>query len=74
MNNKIAKRLIPVLSALSVAALFLFAAVWVNGNFPFPIALSIAIVLGTGTYLAMTKGTLARRVRHDSCSQSLMIR
>ena len=57
MNNKITLRLIPVVSALSVAAFFLFAALWVNGNFPFPIALSIAIVLGTGTYLAMAKGS-----------------
>ena len=53
MNNEITMRLIPVVSALSVAAFFLFAALWVNGNFPFP----IAIVLGTGTYLAMAKGS-----------------
>ncbi|MDJ0379191.1 hypothetical protein [Cryobacterium sp. PH31-L1] len=57
MSNKITRRLIPVISALSVAAFFLFAALWVNGNFPFPIALSIGIVLGTGTYLAMAKGS-----------------
>ncbi|TFD09700.1 hypothetical protein E3T35_14595 [Cryobacterium sp. TMT1-2-2] len=57
MSNKIARRLIPVASALFVVAFFLFAALWVNGNFPVPIALSIAIVFGTGTYLAMAKGS-----------------
>ncbi|MCI4659029.1 hypothetical protein [Cryobacterium zhongshanensis] len=57
MSNKSTRRLLPVVSASFVAVFFLFAALWVNGNFPFPIALSIAIVLGTGTYLAMAKGT-----------------
>lgn len=57
MNNKITTVIISLVSALLVAAFFLFAALWVNGNFPFPIALSIAIVLGAGTYLAMAKGS-----------------
>lgn len=57
MNNKITRRLIPVVTALFVSAFFLFAALWVNGNFSVHIALSIAIVLGTGTYLAMAKGS-----------------
>ena len=60
MNNKIRTILIPGISALLVAIFFLFAAIWVNGNFPFPIALSIAIALGAGTYLAMAKGSARR--------------
>ena len=56
MNTRFKAILIPGLSATFVAALFLGAALWVNGNFPLPIALSIAVALGAGTYLAMAEG------------------
>jgi hypothetical protein len=62
MTNKVTRKLIAGLFALFVASLFLFSALWVNGNFPLPVALSIAIVLAAGTYLAMAKGA-ARRAR-----------
>lgn len=54
--------LMPGISALFVAAFFLFAALWVNGNFPLPTAIGIALALGAGTYLAMSKGS-ARRAK-----------
>ena len=56
MNTKFKAILIPGLPATFVAALFLGAALCVNGNFPLPIALSIAVALGAGTYLAMAEG------------------
>ena len=57
MNTKFKVILIPGLSATFVAALFVGAALWVNGNFPLPIALSIAVALGAGTYLVMAKSS-----------------
>jgi hypothetical protein len=60
MSNKVTRKLFPGLSALFVASLFLFSALWVNGNFSLPLALSIAIVLAAGTYLAMAKGAVRR--------------
>lgn len=62
MKSKRAAALMPGLSGLFVAAFFLFAALWVNGDFPVTTAVGIAVALGAGTYLAVSKSARRKKL------------
>lgn len=60
MKSRLSTALAPVMSGLFVAAFFLFAALWVNGNFAIIVAVSIATALGVATYLAVSNSARLR--------------
>lgn len=57
MGTKGTTKSFAVLAGLLVAAFSLFAALWVNGNIPWPAATATSFILGVATFMATNKGT-----------------
>ncbi|MGJ3192087.1 hypothetical protein FQP90_09055 [Paenarthrobacter nitroguajacolicus] len=56
MGTKSRTKMFAVLAGVLVAAFSLFAALWVNGNIPWPAATATSLILGVATFLATFKG------------------